>query len=85
MKLSKHASVRSQQRGIPPLIVEWLLEYGHRSPANGAIRVHMTGRSRRTLSRAVGKQVVGLLGKLLTAEAIIDPSTEAVITVQWRH
>lgn len=25
---SDHARVRMQQRGVPPLIVEWLLQYG---------------------------------------------------------
>lgn len=28
MVTTKHASIRLRQRGIPPVILEWLLEYG---------------------------------------------------------
>ncbi len=26
--VTRHAQVRMQQRGVPPLILEWLLKYG---------------------------------------------------------
>lgn len=28
MKLTKHASVRQQQRGIPPIVIDLLIDYG---------------------------------------------------------
>ena len=28
MQMTQHAAIRQQQRGIPPLIMEWLSQYG---------------------------------------------------------
>ena len=30
-QVTKHAAIRHQQRGIPPLIMEWLTSYGTNS------------------------------------------------------
>jgi hypothetical protein len=83
MDLSRHAHVRLQQRAIPPLIMRWLLEYGDRTAAHGAVRLSFSKRSRREIEGEVGKRVVSQLGKFLAASAIVDPRTDSVITVMW--
>jgi hypothetical protein len=85
MELTKHARVRSQQRSIPPLILQWLLEYGDRTSAHGALRLSFSKRARREIEGVVGKRVVSQLGKFLEASAIVDPRTESVITVMWNR
>ena len=84
MDLTRHASVRSQKRGIPPLIMRWLLEYGDRAAAHGAVRLSFSKRSRRQIEADEGKQVVSQLGRFMAASAIVDPRTDAVITVMWK-
>lgn len=82
--LTRHASVRCQQRGIPPLILEWLLEYGAQSKASdGAQTYFFDKRARRKIEKACGRQIVRRLGDLLNAYLVI--ADNAIVTVGHRH
>jgi hypothetical protein len=74
-----------QQRAVPPLVIEWLLSYGHRESSHGADRISFDKRSRRDLARDVGCQVVNRLSKYLAAQVVVDRDSDAVITVMWRQ
>jgi hypothetical protein len=83
MRLSQHAEVRMEQRAIPPLIVDWLIDYGSTSyDKHGAKKRIFDKRSRKRLTSAVGKSVVGQLSKQLSAYIVV--SDEKVITVGYR-
>lgn len=62
MDLSRHASVRCQQRGIPPLIRQWLHDYGSEVISHGATKRYFDHRAKKRLAAAVGAQVVDRLG-----------------------
>lgn len=83
MELTAHARVRCQQRGIPPLIVEWLLEYGTEAPSHGATKRYFDRTARRRLSKAVGHEVVDRLGDLLNHYLVEDEGR--VITASQRR
>lgn len=68
--LTCHAQVRMQQRGIPPLIVEWLLEYGASEVSHGAVRRFFDKQARKRLAANVGHQVVDRLGDLLNTYVV---------------
>ncbi len=85
MTITKHATTRAQQRCIPSLVMEWLLAYGKREPSHGAVRVSFDKRSRKELARDVGKPLVGQVGRFLSASLVVDPHSERVITVMWKH
>ncbi len=56
-----HANVRSQQRGIPPIVVDLLFQFGHRQHDHaGAEIVYFDRRSRKRLESYAG----GLISKL---------------------
>ena len=83
MRLSQHAEVRMEQRAIPPLIVDWLIDYGSTSyDKHGAKRRFFDKRSRKRLTSAVGKSVVRQLSKQLSAYIVVND--EKVITVGYR-
>jgi hypothetical protein len=82
-ELSRHAAVRCRQRCVPPLIIEWLLSYGHREASFGAVKVRFDGRARKELAKDVGDRVLSLMSKYLSVAAIVDRNTDKVITVQW--
>ena len=66
--LTRHASVRCQQRGIPPLILDWLFLYGKQSKARGGGEIYFFDkRARRRIEKACGRLVVRRLGDLLDA------------------
>ena len=83
MRLTHHAEVRMAQRSIPPLIVDWLVDYGATSyDKHGAKRRFFDKRSRKRLTSAVGKSVVGQLSKELSAYIVVG--NDSVITVGYR-
>jgi hypothetical protein len=83
--LSKHARLRQVQRQIPPIIIEWLQDYGTRfHDGKGAVIVQFDKESRRRLAKAVGEQVMNRLTEFLDAYAVLSLDG-SVITVGWRY
>ena len=81
--LSKHASDRCQQRSVPPVVVEWLLDFGciqydHR----GAEIRYFDKRSRKKLAAEIGNAVVSKLAAFLDAYLVVK--NETVLTVGYR-
>lgn len=61
MKATAHATVRCQQRGIPPIVVDLLLQFGcHEHDHAGAEIVYFDRRSRKRIESYAG----GLISKL---------------------
>ena len=82
--VSAHAASRMQQRGIPPLILEWLRQYGSSEPAAGsADLLYFDKRAKRKLSQDVGGAIVDALMPLLDAFAVMSVDGR-VITTGWR-
>ena len=79
---TKHAQARSQQRQIPPKVVDWLFEFGAVSHCNGAELLHFDKKAKHRLCKELGRGVVRHLGKLLEAYAVVRDGT--VITAGYR-
>lgn len=85
-QLSDHARQRSQQRGIPPLVVDWLLAYGQQAfDGRGGIVRFFDGPARRRLERDVGREAVRRLSEYLRCYLIEATADGCVITVGKRH
>lgn len=83
LEITKHAQCRSQQRGIPPIAVDLLLQFGRREKAgDGACRVFLDKGARKRL-RAYAGPLVNALDTHLNIYAIVA-SDERVITVAHR-
>lgn len=83
LEMTKHAQCRSQQRGIPPIAVDLLLQFGSREKAgDGACRVFLDKGARKRL-RAYAGPLVNALDTHLNIYAIVA-SDERVITVAHR-
>lgn len=81
---TRHANTRAQQRGLPPLIQNWLGCYGARARGKGGAEIlYFDKCSRRSLARDVGSQVVDRLRPLLDAYMVMA-SDGTVITLGWR-
>jgi hypothetical protein len=72
MDITRHANIRIQQRGVPPLILEWLLDFGACEVKHGARRRFFDKRSRRQLAQRFGSQIVDRLGDLLNCYLVED-------------
>jgi hypothetical protein len=83
---TQHALKRSQQRGIPPLVQHWLLDYGEENfDGHGAIIRYFTPQSIRSMERDFGREPVRRLSEYLRCYLVESADNGAVITVGKRH
>lgn len=82
-QVTSHAEKRMKQRGIPPLVLDWLYEYGESNYDNrGAEKLFFTKRSLRILKREIGSIIYRKVEHLLNCYLVdIDG---VVITVGRR-
>ena len=83
--MSIHSEKRTQQRGIPQLIFQWLDEYGERShDHNGAVILYFSKKGRRRLEKEVGRQVINRMNEWLNSYAVLSLDG-TLITIGHRH
>ena len=85
LALSVHAERRMQQRGIPPLVVELLEEFG--TPARcpgGAERLAFDKPAKARLRRALGARGVAIVDKWLGIYTVVSDDTGEVVTAAHR-
>ena len=85
MHLTRHAAIRCQQRSIPPLIREWLLQYGNEVQAHGAVKRFFDREAKRRLAADVGAKVVDRLGDLLNLYLVEADSKVITAGVRTRR
>ena len=77
--ISRHAKSRMQQRAIPPLIENWLDEFGEEQyDGHGAVRIYFSRQSIRRIERALGRLPVRKLSHLFDTykvESSLDGQT----------
>jgi hypothetical protein len=84
MNMTKHARTRSQQRAIPPLIIEWLCKYGRRLKGmNGTTVCFFDRESRRYLASEVGHVVVRRLSDMMDTYLVL--SGDSIVTLGHRY
>ncbi len=79
---SRHGQRRAAQRAIPPLAIQWLLDYGRRFHSGGAEIVFFDKPGRRRLARDVGSLPLRRLGSLLDTYVVVADGE--IITVGHR-
>lgn len=80
--MTNHASIRSQQRGIPLLIREWLMDFGEEVyDHRGAIIYFFNRDSRRKLERNFGRESIRRFHEWLDSYAVVSVNERVLITV----
>ncbi len=81
--MTKHAQTRSQQRGISPMMVDLLRQFGVKEPAgSGATKVFLNKEGKRKLTAYAGR-LASHLQQHLDIYAVLSAEDE-VITVAHR-
>lgn len=82
---TKHFQTRSQQRGVPPLIKDWLLAYGQENhDGHGAIVRFFNDRSIRQMERDMGREPIRRMSEFLRCY-LVESLDGAIITIGKRH
>ena len=85
MSLTNHCHVRNQQRCIPPIVHEWLSEYGVEThDGHGGIKIYFTHESIRRMERDFGRHFVRENRKYLNVYRVDSATDGCVITAGWR-
>ncbi len=79
--MTRHARVRSQQRGLPPLILDLLERFGRRTyDHHGTVRLSFDKKARQRVAHEIGRIAVARLHELWSAFAVLDVGSGTVIT-----
>ena len=82
---TKHAKIRNQQRCIPPIIHDWLDQYGDEIfDGHGYIKVFFSKKSIKIMAKEFGSNFVQSNRKYLNLYRIEASSTGLVITNGWK-
>jgi hypothetical protein len=66
MNMTRHAVIRSQQHGIPPLINQWLDQYGEEEyEGHGGIRRYFSHTSIRVMESEFGRRPLAKMSEYL--------------------
>ena len=81
-----HSTIRQQQRGVPPLIEQWLLDYGDEQyDGHGAIVRYFSNEALKRLKKEIGTTPVKRLHEFFRCYLVQSSRDGAVITVGKRH
>ncbi len=76
---TRHAELRSQQRGIPPMIDQWLDLYGQEEhDGHGAVVVYLNKMSIRHMERDMGRRPVARMSEWLGAYKVRASNGETI-------
>lgn len=81
MNMTHHAVARSQQRGIPPLVMQWLDQFGEECyDGHGAIIRYFSRASRREMEREFGSDLVSKLAQYFKAYKVENHDGTVITT-----
>lgn len=82
--MTAHGHKRTQQRALPPLVFDWLHQFGHEHhDGRGGVILHFDKLARRRLERVVGREPVRRMKDWLNAYAVITTDGQ-LITAGYR-
>lgn len=85
MNTRSHDGVRAQQRCIPPLVAQWLDQFGkERYDGHGGVLRYFTRASIRAMERALGRSPARKLAEYLNAYKVESSHDGHVITIGHR-
>lgn len=85
LPLTAHARQRRHERGIPPLVLNWLLDHGAECyQHDGTVIRYFDKRARKLLDSIVGHEATSRMSKFLAAYAVTADDGN-IITAGFRY
>jgi hypothetical protein len=83
--ISSHASRRIQKRSVPPIVLDWLQDYGsERYDGCGAVIRYFDRAAKARLKQACGHRFVHANKKYLAIYMVEDTGGQSLITIGYR-
>lgn len=81
MNATDHGLVRAKQRGIPPLIVQWLEDFGREThDGHGARILWFDKHARRRVERAAGREPVRRMHEWMSSYVVVGETGKIITT-----
>jgi len=85
-KQTQHAKVRQQQRGIPQLVQDWLIDFGQEQyDGKGGIVRFFNRTSLRLMEKAFGQAPIARMSEYLRCYLVQDSHDGSIITLGKRY
>ena len=85
LSLTHHARQRRRERGIPPIVLNWLLDHGaEHYQHDGTVIRYFDKRARKLLNSIVGHEATSRMSKFLAAYAVTADDGH-IITAGFRY
>lgn len=79
-QMTRHAQVRTQQRSIPPMLIDLLLQFGESEPAgDGATKVFFNKTSRKQFKAYAGP-LARILEEYLDVYVVVNEADQVITT-----
>ena len=78
-----HSKIRRQQRCIPRLIIEWLLEFGEVVRSHGADLYYFSKKSKKAIRRYAGRRPMQMMKQYMDAYLIYKDG--CIVTIGHRY
>ncbi len=86
LEFTRHASLRKQQRGVPPLISDWLISYGDEQfDGKGGVIRFFSKEGIRRLEKDVGSDPLKRLSEFMRCYLVQSSKDGSVITQGKRY
>ena len=86
MMQTRHATHRAQQRGIPPIVGQWLDDFGEElHDGHGGVIRFFSRRSIRALERGIGREPVRRMWEFLDSYKVESSHDGRTITIGRRY
>jgi hypothetical protein len=80
MNMTQHAAKRSQQRAIPPMLIDLLLQFGTSQPAGtGVSKMYFDKAARQRVKKYAGT-LAGILNDHLNVYLVVDAQDRVITT-----
>lgn len=84
--MSKHVSRRIQKRSVPPIVIDWLRDYGSEQyDGRGCVIRYFDNAAKERLAKVCGYRFVQSNKKYLDVYMVEDTCGETLITVGYRN
>ena len=84
MKMTCHASIRSQQRAIPPILIDLLLKFGAQEFVGDGATKRFFDKAARKRVKAYARPLAGIINDHLDVYAVVG-SEDQIITTAHLH
>ena len=74
-----------QQRSIPQMVIDWLLDYGLTQDQGDARILYFNKKSKKLIRQYAGSEAMSIFQKYEKVYAVVSSNDDSIITAGWKN